>query len=164
MKATPPLDRIRARTIRDENGCWVYTGHLDPAGYGRISVLGADSKRRGKFTHRVTYEALVGPIPPSLHIDHLCRNRACCNPKHLEPVTPLVNTRRSPISTGSVNAAKTRCSNGHDFSPENTRIVVNRRGRAERVCKACVRIRSAKYRRSLANRERRAAPSKAVQP
>lgn len=69
--------------------CWVWQGDLNRNGYGTFRVKG-----RRKMVHRVVYQHLIGPIPPGLILDHKCRNRACCNPFHLEPVTVQENTRR----------------------------------------------------------------------
>src|SRR5690606_13797613 len=75
-------DRFWKKVTKTEADCWEWTGALNSRGYG---CVGIDSKRY--LTHRVAYEALVGPIPEGLTIDHLCRNKVCCNPAHLEPVT-----------------------------------------------------------------------------
>lgn len=83
------VDRIRARIKVDENGCHVFQGALD-RGYGRVGI-----GRKAEYAHRVMFEAANGPIPDGLHIDHLCRNRSCCNPAHLEAVTQAENNRRA---------------------------------------------------------------------
>jgi hypothetical protein len=88
LKALPA--NLRAK-IDASGECWVWTGSKTRDGYGIGRFNGANVG-----THRTTYTLLVGPIPAGLHIDHLCRVRACCNPAHLEPVTQLENTQRIP--------------------------------------------------------------------
>src|SRR5688572_21764976 len=68
--------------------------------------------------HRLMYVALRGPIPDGLELDHLCRNHACVNPWHMEPVTGRVNKLRG-TSPSAVHAAKTHCPKGHAYTPEN---------------------------------------------
>jgi hypothetical protein len=77
-----------------EDGCWIWTAFLHSDGYGRFHTKDANRKTIGRLVHRITYEELVGPIPEGLELDHLCRNRACCNPEHLEAVTHRVNVQR----------------------------------------------------------------------
>jgi len=92
-KNVAPIDHLRSRVEVDEFGCWNFTGGLSNTtpgkGYGRMSING-----RMHYTHRIAYEALVGPVPEGLDLDHLCRNRKCCNPEHLEPVTRRENLMR----------------------------------------------------------------------
>lgn len=121
----------------DKNGCWVWLQQRK-LGYGAMSV-----RPYGGFqAHRVSYTAYKGKIPKGLFIDHLCRNRYCINPDHLEPVTHEENIRRSPIVPSSINAAKTHCIRGHEFTPENT-YVYRLPNRIDRHCKACDRYRKA---------------------
>jgi hypothetical protein len=135
--ATSPhglLERIRGRTIVDSSGCWNWQGWTDKDGYGRITVRPPNKHLR---THRATYEAVHGPIPTGLTIDHLCRNRRCCNPDHLEAVTFHENVRRRPN-----NGLLSHCKYGHPMNGPNLRIV----GRArERTCVECIRRRSREY-------------------
>lgn len=100
-------------------------------GYG-ITKIGGKTTR----IHRAVYEHFVGRIPPGLTLDHLCRNRACCNPAHLEPVSVGENVLRGVGHTAR-NAAKTHCDNGHEFTPENTYVY----GAGWRQCLACNRAR-----------------------
>lgn len=71
------------------NGCWEWQGTLTSGGYGRFDIEG-----RTVSAHRYAYESRIGPIPPRLVIDHLCRNPPCVRPDHLEPVTTIQNTLR----------------------------------------------------------------------
>lgn len=84
------FDKIRRN---DKTLCWEWTGALNRNGYGTF-VLCMGGIRRRFMSHRVVYEAAVGPIAKGLVLDHLCRNRRCCNPRHLEPVTVKENTHR----------------------------------------------------------------------
>jgi hypothetical protein len=74
--------------------CWEWTGVKNPAGYGQMSVR-VDGKVHTVQAHRIAYELYVGPMPAGLEVDHLCRNRGCVRPTHLEAVTHLVNMQRS---------------------------------------------------------------------
>jgi len=123
-------------TVNQASGCWEWTGPKTPEGYGFPYVKEQGTK---VYTHRWAYEALVGPIFDGGHVDHLCRNRPCCNPSHLEPVTCRENLLRSPIAPASVNSRKTHCKRNHEFTPENT--YVNRNG--SRTCRACKAVRAA---------------------
>lgn len=152
-----PMQRIRAKIVERPGlagpPCWIYTGRdVSANGYHRVKV---DGER--VMVHRWMWEQTYGPIAPGLEIDHLCRNPACCNPDHLEPVTPAVNKYRG-FSPWGINKRKTHCKRGHEFTPENTKRV----GKDGRSCRECIRIRQATYqaKRTQRQRERRAAARK----
>ena len=113
------------------NGCWVWKGVPNKSGYGGLKVNG-----KTVLAHRFGYEMLRGSIPEGMQIDHLCRNRLCVNPEHLEIVTSRVNTLR-----GDTIAAKefrqTHCIRGHLLSGENLKMRAN----GKRICRQCKRIR-----------------------
>jgi hypothetical protein len=113
-------------------GCWEWRASKFWTGYGRFW-----DKPRTRSTHRVAYEALVGPIPANHDIDHLCRNKSCCNPLHLEVVTQRENTLRAE-SPAAINATKTSCPHGHEYTSANTRI----RKDGARACRTCERKRA----------------------
>jgi hypothetical protein len=112
-------------------GCLIYTGPFNNRGYGTISTT-VNGASASASAHRVVYEALVGPIPTGLQLDHLCRTRACVNPAHLEPVTRRENILRGE-SPSAVHARKTHCIRGHEFTPENTHT----RSDGSRSCRKC---------------------------
>lgn len=118
-------------------GCWLWTGSINGHnGYGGLKM------RDGTviLVHRLSYELLVGPIPKGLEIDHLCRVRNCVNPAHLEPVTKTENWRRG-ISIFAINARKTHCKSGHEFTTENTYIMAD----GGRSCRICMRRYQSEY-------------------
>jgi hypothetical protein len=115
---------VRRRTISEfwekverSDGCWIWTGYLHPSGYGQWWLPKPDGHRA--YAHRFAYEQIVGPIPDGLTLDHLCRNRACVNPVHLEPVTNRENILRGS-GRSAVNVRKTECPKGHPYTAENT--------------------------------------------
>lgn len=122
--------------IGEPDGCWLWKACLTPQGYGRFHWRG-----RSVQAHRVAYELAVGPIPEGCELDHVrergCVHRHCVNPAHLEPVTPEENKRRQDIGKAArINAAKTHCVRGHEFTPENT---YRRPGSEWRECRTCRR-------------------------
>lgn len=132
---SPLMPRVLARITKDtKTGCWLDT-KANKDGYARISYQG-----RPWLVHRAVYTELVGEIPQNLELDHYCENRNCCNPDHLEPVAPQVNTARGNSWAG-VNQRKTHCKNGHEFTPENTHVGPRSMGRPgfQRWCIQCRR-------------------------
>jgi hypothetical protein len=126
-------------TAGETDECWEWAASTAGGGYGRFRV---SPLRKSFLAHRVSYELHVGPIPEGLQIDHLCRNRACVNPEHLEVVTNRVNTLRG-VGLTAQNIAKTECPAGHPYDEGNTAVYAG-----SRICRTCVRERM---------RERRAA-------
>jgi hypothetical protein len=110
-------------------GCWEWTGLRNSAGYGLIR-----SGQRRLMAHRALYEFLVDPVPEGLEMDHLCRNRKCVNPDHLEPVTHRVNMLRGQ-TLPAANVAKTECPRGHPYDGLNTRL-----WRGQRHCRECNKL------------------------
>lgn len=127
----------------DLGPCWLWTGGLTKGGYGQFWVRDAG---RSVMAHRVAYGLVVAPVPDDLEIDHLCRNAPCVNPfGHLEPVTTAENGRRSN-SPYAINARKSHCDHGHEFTPDNTYVWSGRP--TSRMCRACAADRSAAARRA----------------
>ena len=122
---TPLTGRFWSK-VEATGACWLWTAYRNRDGYGRFRLDG-----RISCAHRVAYEALVGPIPEGLDLDHLCRVRNCVNPDHIEPVPRGVNTLRG-MGPPAAFARQTHCKRGHEFTPENTY-----EWRTSRICRTC---------------------------
>jgi hypothetical protein len=135
-KGTTLEDRLLARSTVVRHGrwvCWEIDGKKYD-GYGHINVNG-----KIKGAHRAAYRLWVGPIPPGKQIDHLCRNRACIRPTHLEAVKQRVNWERGESPSAVVSRTKV-CVNGHDLSiPANVYVCRRKNGRVNNQCKLCRR-------------------------
>jgi hypothetical protein len=115
------LDQIKAQSVQRDN-CWIWSGRLDPDGYGRLKANGR------VMVHQIIYELMHGPIPKGYELHHICRIPACVNPEHLELKTPAEHRMIHRLI---------HCQRGHEFTPENT--VVRRNG--DRQCRICVNAR-----------------------
>lgn len=120
---------MQNKVLHTEAGCWEWVGARSSSGYGTVWIGGVNY-----LPHRIAYELLVGPIPEGMQMDHLCRNKFCCNPSHVEPVTAKENMARRP------DVRKSHCKHGHELTVEN--LIVKRRGsgRVERNCRECERV------------------------
>ena len=127
-----PVERFWPKVAKSD-ACWEWTAGLDSKGYGAFRL----STNKRIVAHRFAYEILVGPIPEGLQLDHLCRNRRCVNPEHLEPVDNRTNTLRGEGPTAQ-HARKTHCCHGHELDAGNVRV--SRAG--ARICLTCERVRS----------------------
>jgi len=124
-------DRVVERfwsKIEKGDSCWIWTGAHTKRGYGRLF-----NGIKYVSAHRFSFQLLSGPIPDGLELDHLCRNHACVNPDHLEPVSHRENVRRGVA--GDKHRALTRCSRGHEFTDSNTLITT----KGWRRCRVCAR-------------------------
>lgn len=117
---------MRLSTLDERTGCRVWTGAVDGNGYGKLSTVDGKSG-----AHRAAYETWVGKIPAGLTLDHLCRNRRCINPAHLEPVTVRENSMRG-IGLTARRARQTHCKRGHELSGPNVYV-----WRTSRICRTC---------------------------
>jgi hypothetical protein len=112
--------------------CWLWQGNKRGK-YGRFTVGGITYP-----AHRVAMELAGRSIPVHLLTDHTCRTKICVNPDHLRPATSRQNSLENSVSIAAVNAAKTHCKNGHEFTTENT-FYFMRNGTRRRKCRTCER-------------------------
>jgi hypothetical protein len=135
------------------DGCWTWNAYTQSDGYGRFWL-----NRKLVSAHRAIYEHAYGDVPDGRELDHLCRNRSCVRPEHLEAVTRKENLRR-----GLAGALKEACAQGHPWIAENIAVRTLRSGRVMRRCLPCERDywhrvkdrRNAARRKSVATADRR---------
>jgi hypothetical protein len=111
-----------AKVRVQSTGCWEWQGYIQPNGYGYFR------HSETSWAHRASWLLHHGPIPPGLHIDHLCRNKRCVNPDHLDPVTNSVNQRRAK--------SWTKCPDLHPTEPSR----FAKRADGRRFCRECNRV------------------------
>jgi HNH endonuclease len=130
-----PLARFHDKYVVTKTGCWEWKGARQQDGYGVFEQVPA---------HRWSYITFRGAIPAGLQIHHRCENPSCVNPMHLEVCTARENTLKSRRAPAAVNARKTHCHRGHEFTPENTYV-----HNGSRNCRTCQRARGRDYRLRL---------------
>lgn len=131
-RARPVSERFAEKIAPGENGCIEWKAGTNGVGYGLFHPYTTTTNRK-VYAHRWSYEQKFGPIPPGLHLDHLCRNTICVNPDHLEPVSLVVNVMRGN-SGPAKNARKLFCKRGHPLSGPNLYITPST---GYRRCLAC---------------------------
>lgn len=137
MKQIPQLtitqiERFTAKFDVDTNGCWLWNAALSADDYGVFAIGKGNAFR----AHRVGYSLIHGNT--KLELDHLCRNTACVNPKHLEPVTTIENVRRQYLTNSTKTS--THCRNGHEYNETNS-YVANYPSKSTKVCRICYKQR-----------------------
>lgn len=124
-----PLERF-LKKIKKTGKCWEWLGFIGKCGYGYFSI-----NRKLITAHRAAYIFFKGDAKKGLVVDHLCRNKSCVNPKHLELVTYSVNALRG-VNVGKHNGLKKHCPKGHPYSGSNVKY--RPRGKyIERACRTC---------------------------
>lgn len=119
----PALSRFWSKVEKTSN-CWIWKGFMDLSGYGKFSYFGETV-----FAHRFS-KSIAEPLKGGTEVDHLCRNRACVNPEHLEQVDHRTNMMRSPTAQPALNARKMKCYKGHELTTKKN---------GTRYCKSCIK-------------------------
>lgn len=137
-----------------ESGCWVWVKAIQTRGYGSVCI----GQGKTALAHRAAWESWFGPVPDGLTIDHLCRNKRCIHPCHMEPVTGAVNSRRA---TAYYLAGNAMYPCGHPRTPENTKVRTRKNGWINRCCKACFLNATRLYKQRQRESKRRQEPEAA---
>lgn len=134
----PLIERIMRHVQKTDIGCWLWQGSVINSGYGKTGTGG----RQGKdiLVHVAMYELHHGPVPTGMDVDHDCRNRLCCNPEHLKPLTRLRNLERGR-HPNMVTRRTGICKRGHQIDGENALVGCDGRKR----CRACTNMRKRSY-------------------
>jgi hypothetical protein len=142
------VERIRDRVRVNRKGCWVWQGKTDGKGYGRLYYPVKFGAKEWPRVHRITYYMVFGEMPELL--DHFyCDNKSCCNPFHVRPETFKNNVLRGTGPT-AINKRKTHCPQGHEYTPDNTKILRSKEGKEKgRRCKTCFNANRQQRRRLL---------------
>lgn len=135
------IERFSKRFAIRDDGCWEWKGYINAGGYGQFTVKGTS-----RAAHRVMWELAGRSVNLVLQLDHLCRNRACVNPDHLEQVSNKENVLRGQGISAN-NARKTHCLRGHPYSGNNLTYKL-RDGSLRRVCKKCRVMDVAKFKKA----------------
>lgn len=135
-------ERFWSKVVKAENGCWIWTAATHPNGYGKLGF-----EKRSWYSHRFAYTRLRGPIVQTL--DHLCRQKACVNPEHLEDVSLKENILRSDSipNAAALRKARTHCLKGHPYTPGSFRV---NPADGARICRICARMADRKHKDKLA--------------
>ena len=146
----PLRQRVEARIAKGADGCWCWAGPIQNKGYGYVSEKLPTGEWVKRLVHRLMFVWYVGEIPAGMELDHLCRNRRCVNPSHLEPVTRRENIRRGigPSVTVARIKSRTTCPAGHPYDEANT----YERKHGWRACRTCAKDRARKKRSTAEGR------------